>query len=134
MDDQIGFYGQCWIFDGYLNNGYGRAKVNGKVQTVHRVVYEALVGGVPECWVLDHLCRNRACYNPLHLEPVTQQENILRGLGLAAINARKTHCPAGHPYSGDNLYIQPGGGRKCRVCRARQSSDRQARLAAESHG
>lgn len=84
----------------------------------YRWAYEYYIGPVPNGLQLDHLCRNTSCVNPFHLEPVTHKENILRGDNPCAINAKKTHCAHGHPYSGDNLYIQPNGkgGRKCRIC------------------
>lgn len=83
----------------------------------HRWSYEQHVGPIPDGLHLDHLCRNTICVNPDHLEPVTPEENILRGISWAAVNARKTHCPKGHPYSGDNLYVRPGAGnRACRTC------------------
>jgi hypothetical protein len=66
---------------------------------------------------IDHLCRNTKCVNPEHLEPVTIRENLLRGIGPSAKHAVKTHCPAGHEYSGDNLYVHPVKGmRYCRTC------------------
>ena len=106
----------CWI--GQLSKfpaGYG----NRQGTPAHRLYYEELVGPIPEGLVTDHLCRNRDCVNPGHLEPVTNRENILRGEGITAQNARKTHCKRGHPLSGDNLYIDPStGGRVCRVCRS----------------
>ncbi len=63
----------------------------------------------------------KLCINPEHLEAVTQKENILRGIGAPAVNARKTHCPRGHPFDGDNLYVKPNGDRQCRICRSVQS-------------
>lgn len=78
----------------------------------YRVAYELLVGAIPDGFQLDHLCRNRACVNPAHLEPVTQAVNKARGE-----RAMKTHCPKGHPYSGSNL-IREKTGRKCRICHA----------------
>jgi hypothetical protein len=75
---------------------------------------------------IDHLCRVRHCVNPAHMEPVTPRENILRSpVALAAINARKTHCPQGHPLSGANLYRTPQGFRACRECR--RKSDRESK-------
>lgn len=70
----------CWEFDGCLVQGYGHAWLDGKQVKVHRAAYEALVGPIPEGLVIDHLCRNTACYNPAHLEPVTNAENIRRGV------------------------------------------------------
>lgn len=115
-----------WI--GGLNGvGYGqfykgRTSLNETGKTyAHRWSYEYHVGPIPEGLHLDHLCRNRACCNPEHLEPVTPGENVLRGVGGSAMNARKTHCPAGHPLSGDNLRVASGNERHCRECERAQS-------------
>lgn len=105
--------GPCWLWTGRLHEGYGIR--SGK--RAHVIAYQLLVGPVPEDQVLDHLCRVRHCVNPGHLEPVTRRENALRGTGISAINARKTHCLRGHPLSGDNLYVNPKKGtRSCRIC------------------
>jgi hypothetical protein len=108
----------CWIWTGYCHQGYGRLWVPERQQSfnVHRLAYEERIGPVPSDLELDHLCRKRACCNPAHLEPVTHQENVLRGVSPAAQNARKTHCPQGHPYAGKNLYVKPNGKRICRIC------------------
>lgn len=92
--------------------GYGR---HGK-EWAHRFVYEMTVGPIPSGLQLDHLCRNRRCVNPDHLEPVTSRENTLRGDGPTAQNARKSHCHRGHPFSGDNLFVRSDGTRRCRAC------------------
>jgi hypothetical protein len=103
---------KCWTWTGAINSsGYGHAWSAGKMVAVHRVAYETLVGPIPAGLDIDHLCRNRACYNPTHLEPVTRQENARRGAVLI------THCPAGHAYEGANLYVDPEGHRRCRDCR-----------------
>lgn len=106
----------CWIWRGFRKpDGYARVGRNGKLVYVHVASYEEFVGPVPEGLELDHLCRNPSCLNPDHLEPVTHAENIRRG--QAGENMRqKTHCPKGHPYSGDNLYIGGDGKRRCRAC------------------
>lgn len=69
----------CWIWRGTKSNGYGRVSVDRRLHYVHRVVYALTVGEIPEGLQLDHLCRNRACCNPAHLEPVTASENVRRG-------------------------------------------------------
>lgn len=113
----------CWNWTaGRSGDGYG----NFRSTRAHRWAYERLVGPIPAGLVIDHLCRNILCVNPAHLEPVSRRENVLRGLTLPASNAAKTHCPKGHPLSGNNLYVQPRTGkRRCKTCpderrRARQ--------------
>lgn len=111
----------CWLWTGTLDSsGYGRFAGNKQKHSAHRFSFELANGSITETLTLDHLCRVRACVNPAHLEAVSNRENVLRGQGLTAVNARKTHCPRGHPYSGTNLvvYSTPSGRRvrKCRAC------------------
>lgn len=119
----------CWEWVGALDSkGYGRiARTRTEIESglpesarAHRIVYESLIGPIPEDLDLDHLCRNRKCVRPSHLEPVTRQVNLLRGNGVTAQNATKTHCPKGHEYAEENTYIRerPKGRyqRECRAC------------------
>ena len=120
MMDKFTVNDGCWEWTGATNGrGYGTIRkgraVDGMVYA-HRVMYEELIGPIPDDLEIDHLCRNRSCVNPEHLEPVTAQENVLRGDTIAAHNVAKTHCPSGHPYSGDNLYVYPSGDRRCMAC------------------
>lgn len=98
----------CWLWTGAAQSfGYGSIAVDGTRRTAHSLAYKTLIGSVPDGLELDHKCRVSACCNPLHLEPVTHRENMLRGNTPSAINAAKTHCPNGHPYA---------AGRKRRAC------------------
>lgn len=110
--------GSCWVWTAYRTaRGYGRFNDGSRIVQTHRFAYELWVGPIPDGLELDHLCRNRSCVNPDHLEPVTGRENILRGVSPSAQHAAKTHCPNGHPYSGENLYVAPGRHhRQCRAC------------------
>jgi hypothetical protein len=117
--------GDCWVWTGSLNHlGYARFFVTiAPRQRVslgaHVWAWQMVNGPVPEGKELDHLCRNRACVRPDHLEAVTHHENVLRGETLAAANVRKTHCPQGHPYSPENTYILHAGNgtqRQCKIC------------------
>lgn len=184
--EKVSYDQGCWIYNGYrLKGGYGMIGSPGGNGTsgalTHRAVYEATVGPIPVGHDLDHLCRNRSCCSPLHLEPVTRAENVARGRGntgrcrftpddieemkllVASGNTQdavaasfgvtrvmisrlvrghagasvtgvandkptlprqelRTHCPAGHPYEGENL-IRQGNRRMCRECRnARQNA------------
>lgn len=111
--------GDCWEWTAAKLQGYGRFHVRRTVQVAaHRWAYEYMVTEIPEGLELDHLCRNRACVNPWHLEPVTPRENTLRSANPCAANARKTHCSNGHEYTEENTYLRPEGHRMCRTCRA----------------
>lgn len=114
----------CWEWTGSLDrHGYGWFSIAAKPIRAHRWSYEHHVGPIPAGLVLDHLCRNPSCVNPAHLEPVTSQENIRRG---TVPHSSKTHCPHGHPYSGDNLIVDKRGHRSCRTCRRSQDAARRA--------
>lgn len=112
---------ECWGPLGYSNgNGYRYLKVAGVKVYVHRLAYEAFVSLLLPGQFVDHLCRNRACWNPSHLEAVTNEENILRGESPPARNARKGVCPrCGTAYSRDGKY------RRCRPCRQQTRKDTQ---------
>jgi hypothetical protein len=101
--------------------------VRNKLRLAHRLSYEEFVGPIPESHDIDHLCGQRACLNPAHLDPVTHRENLRRGGGFAGVNARKTHCKQGHPLEGANVYEHPTNGRYCRECKRRWDVEYQAR-------
>lgn len=123
----------CWLWDASTSaDGYGRVMLNGRVQNAHRVSYEIHVGPVPEGLVVDHLCRNRCCVNPDHLEPVTERENFRRGYAGKHVRVPVTHCWRGHLYTEQNTYRDKKGVRSCRACRyisseANNERDRQQR-------
>lgn len=113
----------CWLWPGGQDrDGYGQVswRHGGRSYSyrTHKVVFEYVVGLVPLGRQLDHLCRTRACANPAHLEPVTGRVNVRRGVGVAAINAVRTHCVSGHPFTPNNTYRRrrKGGGRTCKTC------------------
>ncbi len=107
----------CWLWTGALDSdGYGNVNRSKKSVGAHRYAYELLVGPIPAGMVLDHICRNRRCVNPAHLDPVTNRENILRGEGACARHARKTHCVHGHEFTPENTRIRPNGSRRCVAC------------------
>ena len=118
----------CWEWQACVaNTGYGQIRVDGKTVTAHRIAYELYVDPIPSGLQIDHLCRNRRCVNPAHLEAVTQRVNLLRGDSFSAKHAVATECPQGHPYDEENTYVDPNGGRACRTCRNEASARYKAR-------
>lgn len=124
----------CWHWTAYVDrSGYGQFYYEGRLRRPHAVSYILANGAIPEGCVIDHTCHNadtscaggwgcehRRCVNPAHLEAVTQGENLLRGRGPKATRERsllRTHCPDGHPLSGENLYVRKSdNSRLCRTC------------------
>jgi len=126
--------GDCLLWTGKIApNGYSKAirQEGGKRRSyyVHRIAYVAAHGEPDARLTIDHLCKNRSCVEPSHLEAVTWKENILRGDGPTALHARKTHCAAGHEFTDENTILtktSAGWGRNCRKCVTR--ADRERRL------
>ena len=113
--DKVEKTDSCWNWIGAKDkDGYGHFKLKDKNMATHRFVYELIKGKISHELEIDHLCRNRKCVNPNHMEPVTHKINIQRGdSGLH--NALKTHCPQGHEYNKENTMFYRNL-RKCRVC------------------
>lgn len=111
----------CWGWTdalskaGYPYFSYGGRK--GNTVPAHRLLYELVIGPIPDGMDLDHLCRNRWCVRPVHQEPVNRSRNLLRGNTIAARNAKATHCPKRHPYDIFNTGFQKNSARYCRTCR-----------------
>lgn len=124
----------CWEWTGQTNGrGYGVIWTmrHQNKEYVHRLSYEFVHGPIPAGLEIDHLCRNRGCVNPAHLEAVTRRVNQLRGYSVSGRNARKTHCPKGHEFTPENTYFPPTGGRQCVQCRREYREEHRARLREE---
>lgn len=121
--------GDCWKWTGATSrNGYGMVAIHGVRYMAHRAFYLYFVADIPAGLDLDHLCRNRACVNPWHLEPVTRSVNLRRGDTRRTHFSSRTHCPQGHPYDDENTARRQGR-RVCRACdreRARRNRMRRA--------
>lgn len=116
--DKVLFTTDCWEWQrGLDKDGYGQLTINTKKIKPHRFSYELYKGKIPEGLEIDHLCRNRKCVNPNHLELVTHQENIKRGdkTNLGLYNKVKTHCKRGHEFNKENSYFYKTQ-RMCKIC------------------
>ncbi len=133
----------CWVWTGSTNHaGYGRLTTGSRTdntrrtRSAHRVSYEVFKGEIPDGLTIDHLCRNRKCINPEHLEAVTIKENIHRGNPLWKQESARTHCPKGHEYTEDNIYryaTKHGGFcRNCKTCMKARTKRRYAERSALS--
>ncbi len=109
----------CWDWTASkIVSGYGKFNAGGTTVYAHRLAYELVVGPIPEGLTIDHLCRNRGCVNPTHLEVVSHGENVRRGAAAGTFgkaNRVKTYCPHGHPYSVENTRLYRGM-RYCKAC------------------
>lgn len=116
----------CWEWQGNRNNvGYGLFKLNRRYVVAHRFAYEAMISEIPDGLEIDHLCRNRACVNPYHMDPVTHRVNMQRGkLALRA------ECGKGHPFAGENLAFTSSGSRVCVTCKRAASARYKQRVRA----
>lgn len=109
----------CWEWTGCLTpSGYGQVTIAQRRHYAHRVSFEEFIRPIPEGLDIDHLCRNRRCIRPGHLEAVTRSINIRRGL-LSALRTPKTHCPRGHEYTYENTRVYRGR-YSCRKCQGRK--------------
>lgn len=126
--------GPCWLWLGAkTGNGYGLFWDGIRLVAAHRWRYQQVHGPLDKSITLDHLCRARSCVNERHVEPVTNRVNVLRGVGVSAENARKTHCLRGHELTGENVYLR-GNRRHCRQCRLeRERNERRAKPGFKPH-
>lgn len=126
--DRSGGDNACWPWTSWMNSkGYGKFKLCGWHSSAHRIAYAVTHGEIPEGYDIDHICNNRACCNPSHLQAISHRENVLRSENtIAGRQSRQTHCKRGHPLSGDNLLME-GNKRFCRECKRLARPDELAR-------
>lgn len=128
--DKSGGPDACWPWlAGKNDEGYGTFYLDGRTHRAHRVAYRWANGPVPDGFVLDHLCRMPSCVNPAHLEPVTNQENIKRGV-QSALRPPQTHCKRGHEFTPENTLVHKNK-RGCRTCA--RANERRRRAVARGH-
>jgi hypothetical protein len=133
-----GDFTTCWEWTAFIDrNGYGRFSVggrSGRMENAHRVAWMLIFGEIPAGLHVDHLCRNRSCVNPWHLDVVTVRVNVRRGAAGEVNAARQraiTVCPSGHAYDAENTSVRRStGARRCKACERTWAARRKARSAA----
>ncbi len=120
---QVNKTDNCWLWTGFVNKrGYGEyASPYLTTRLVHRIAYGLIKGELPDM-PLDHMCREKTCCNPAHLEPVSNLTNVRRS-NIGQHWANKTHCPKGHAYDEENT-IRYKGSRTCRECKNKANRER----------
>lgn len=122
----------CWLWSGAGDEkGYGFVRSRGANYRAHRLAWEILRSPIPDGLTIDHLCKVKCCVNPDHMEVVSSVENTLRAETWSGRNSRRTACPSGHPYVGDNIKWQEGR-RYCRECQRKYGRERGRRLRREA--
>ena len=129
----------CIVYPGYVRpNGYAQLSRDKKAWYAHRWYYTIAYGPIPDGLWIDHLCRNRACVNPLHLEAVPPGVNTARGMSPSAVTVRTGYCQYGHPMEGRNVITTRAGKNRCRACQQRRDRERRPSKAAlaerDAHG
>lgn len=108
----------CWEWTGSRGlKGYGLVNRQRRLRKAHQLMYEMMIGPIPDGLEPDHLCRNKGCVRPDHIEYVTHQENMRRSHAPMGVNARKTHCLRGHEFTDENTLNRGAGRRECRTCK-----------------
>lgn len=121
----------CWEWIGCKDtNGYGAFTTeapNRRLVRAHRWAYSHWIQPIPDALTIDHLCRNRMCVNPFHLELVSKGINTLRGRSPIALNSTKIYCKRGHKLFGENIWFDSHGWRQCKTCRNIRNTWRNSR-------
>jgi HNH endonuclease len=118
----------CWEWQATRRGGYGRYRIDGRLEDAHRVAYRLWFGPIPDGLDVLHSCDNPSCVRPAHLRVGTHAENMAEAVARRRFPGRlKTECPQGHPYDDVNTYVNRKGHRSCRICKARSDRERRAK-------